>query len=112
MTWESIENAPFADDPFSKKKASLWEQAKQHLPLGTILKGPIYARTVFGIFFDAGVGFPVLMKVTDFDTGQKMIFPDNYPQLNSLVTGELSGFDDENRQIVARRLSTDRTKAQ
>lgn len=68
--WDSIENAPFpfAGDPYSKQNhnGAEWELLKQNLSIGSIISGKIYARVVFGVFYDAGLGFPVRMNITDF----------------------------------------------
>ncbi|MGI4762592.1 MAG: hypothetical protein ACRYF0_17920 [Janthinobacterium lividum] len=71
---------------------------KKEVPLGTILSGSIYARMPFGVFYDAGVGFPVLLQVTEFGK-PGMNFPNDYPELDSAISGRLAGFSDDNRQV-------------
>ena len=108
MTWETIENAPFSDDPFSRQehKAAEWELLKKQLPFGSILTGKIYSRTYFGIFYDAGVGFPARMNVTAFGIIKEggMVFPDDYPALGSEMKGQFNGFDEHHRQLVVIKL--------
>ncbi|MBH8568912.1 DUF433 domain-containing protein [Microvirga sp. STS02] len=42
------------------------------------------------------------MRVTDFGLAKPggMVFPDDYPALESVMQGEVVGFDDSNRQVV------------
>jgi hypothetical protein len=108
MRWESIENPPFLvylPAPPQWPATPAWLHLKQRLPLGTILTGTVFTQAIFGVFFDAGVGFPVRMNITDFgiETEQGMQFPADYPALNSKITGVLGGFDERNRQLVVRK---------
>ncbi|GAA4369887.1 hypothetical protein GCM10023185_43920 [Hymenobacter saemangeumensis] len=99
MPYEIIDNPP-AFTPAEQSDAR-WNEAKQQLPLGTTLSGKIFARAPFGVFYDAGVGFPVLMEILDLDTHNPggLRFPGDYPALNSVISGEVSGFRENNRQI-------------
>ncbi|AMJ66683.1 hypothetical protein AXW84_15535 [Hymenobacter sp. PAMC 26628] len=82
-------------------RADAWELVKQQLLVGTILTGKIYYRAPYGVFFDAGVGFPVLIEVPEFGKPEGgMVFSEDYPALGSLISGEIAGFRDEMRQIV------------
>ena len=101
MAFEIIDNPPFALVSREAHRADEWKQLKQQLLLGTVLSGKIFARAHFGVFFDAGVGFPALMEIGSFIILKEgpTIFPDDYPELNSVMTGEIVGFRDNNRQI-------------
>ena len=78
-----------------------WELLKQQLSIGTVLSGRIFARTIYGIFFDVGMGFPAQMNVTDFGIVKKdgTIFPDDYPALCSEISGRFAGFDDDDQRL-------------
>jgi len=100
MNWKIIDNPPFAESLFTDQKTAAWEALKQQMPLGTKLTGPVYIQAPFGVFYDAGLGFPVLINVTDFGKPEGgMIFPEDYPPLGSSMSGEVRGFDENNRQI-------------
>lgn len=107
MTFEIIANPPFAG-LISREahRADEWNQLKQQLPLGTVLTGEIFARTLFGVLFNSGHGFPVLMRIPDFGIIKPggMIFPDDYPDLGNIISGQLCEFDKRNRQLVVCRL--------
>ncbi|MDQ2772262.1 MAG: hypothetical protein M3Y54_17385 [Bacteroidota bacterium] len=103
--WELSENPPF-EGVILRGNPIIWEQLQNDLPLGAILTGKIFVRTPFGVFFDSGHGFPVLMNVSEFSEGY-MKFPDDYPELDSEISGQLVGFDDSNRQIRVARLGID-----
>ena len=96
------ENPPF-NELVSRgpDRAAEWEALKQRLPLRTTLTGKIFARAPFGVFFDAGLGFPVLIKVHEFCKPKKggVIWPDDYPALGSQIGEQFGWFDDYNRQI-------------
>jgi ribosomal protein S1 len=95
---EVISDHPFSHDFLSGEYTAQWEQLKQQLPIGSLLTGKVWARMPFGVFFDAGVGFPVLLEVIHF--GKKRVhFPDDYPELASQISGRLVGFDKDNRQL-------------
>jgi uncharacterized protein (DUF433 family) len=99
MAFEIIDNPPvFTPADHSDVR---WNEVKQQILLGTSLSGKIFARAHFGVFYDAGVGFPVLMEISSFATNKQggMVFPDDYPALNSIMTGQVVGFRDNNRQI-------------
>jgi hypothetical protein len=100
MNWKVIDNPPFSENLFTDPKTAAWEALKQQLPLGTRLTGTVYIQAPFGVFYDAGLGFPVLINVTDFGkVGGGMQFPDDYPSLGSSMSGGVCGFDENNRQI-------------
>jgi hypothetical protein len=106
MAFEIIDNPPFTLASREAHKAVEWKQLKHQLPLGTVLTGKIFARAHFGVFFDAGVGFPVIMEIDSFIIPKEgpTIFPDDYPELNSIMTGEIVGFRDNNQQIDVGRI--------
>lgn len=100
MNHEIIPDPPFADS-LQSHRADAWKLVKRQLLVGTILTGKIYYRAPYGVFFDAGVGFPVLIEVPEFGKPEGgMIFPEDYPAIGSLISGEIVGFRDETRQIV------------
>jgi ribosomal protein S1 len=102
VNWKILENGPFADGSFQKQshRTPEWEALKQHLPLGSILTGSIFIQAPFGVFFDSGHGFPVLINVTEFGKAEGgMRFPEDYPALGSTISGKLWGFDDGNYQL-------------
>lgn len=107
--WEFAANPPFSlnSSDNTEQARVAWEQVQQQLPAGTMLSGRVFARTHFGVFYDAGVGFPVRINVTDFGKPEGvMVFPEDYPTLNSFMRGEVSGFEDRGegrRQIVTVR---------
>lgn len=103
--WKIVPNPPFANGLFSEQQTATWEALKQQLPLGTLLTGKIYIQAQFGVFYDAGLGFPVLINVPEFGKPEGgMLFPADYPPLGSSMSGEVCGFDENNRQIrVAKR---------
>ncbi|RZK12849.1 MAG: hypothetical protein EOO56_27820 [Hymenobacter sp.] len=106
--WKIVPNPPFAGSLFSEQQTAAWEALKRQLPLGTLLTGKIYIQAQFGVFYDAGLGFPVLINVPEFgkpDGG--MVFPEDYPPLGSMMSGELCGFDEHNRQVRAKRILVD-----
>ncbi|MDJ0366382.1 hypothetical protein QMK33_14585 [Hymenobacter sp. H14-R3] len=98
--WKFALNPPFADGLFSEQQTAAWETLKKQLPLGTILTGKVYIQTQFGVFYNAELGFPVLLRVVEFNVKQgPILFPDDYPALDSVLTGRLVGFDNGNRQL-------------
>jgi len=105
MNWKLIDNPPFAENLFTAQKTAAWEALKQQMPLGTKLTGTVYMQAPFGVFYDAGLGFPVLINVPEFGKPEgEMLFPEDYPPLGTSMSGEVGGFDENNRQIrVAKR---------
>ena len=106
MSWEFVTNPPFDVTSLEgKSKIADWEQLKLRLLPGTILTGKIFARTYFGVFFDAGEGFPVRMNITDFGKPEgNMKWPDDYPSLGSEISGVFNGVDARHYQLVVIRL--------
>lgn len=103
--WRIIPNPPFADGLFSEQQTTAWELLKLHLPAGNVLTGTVYIQAEFGVFYDAGLGFPVLINVTEFGNPEGgVLFPDDYPALGSTISGKVWGFDESNRQIRVGRL--------
>jgi ribosomal protein S1 len=98
MLGEVLPNHPFSHDLFTEEQTAKWEQLKQRLPIGSLLTGKVWARMPFGAFFDAGVGFPVLLEVIYFGK-ERARFPEDYPELASELSGRLAGFDNSNRQL-------------
>ncbi len=90
--WEIVDNPPFQEliDPGAASVA--WELLKATTEMGAVLTGDVFMRAPFGVFFDAGLGFPALMEVTEFD-------PPTLPALGKAVSGRLWGFNDANRQV-------------
>ena len=85
---------------FTDKKTVAWEALKQQLPLGILLTGTVYIQAPFGVFYDAGLGFPVLINVPELSRPEGgLLFPGDYPPLGSMMSGELWGFDERNRQV-------------
>jgi hypothetical protein len=112
MRWKSVENPPFLIDTShvkSEAKIRAWQQLKNELTIGEVITGRVFTQAILGVFFDAGVGFPVRMNITDFgkETVHGMQFPEDYPALNSIITGKRAGFDDGNYQVVVRKLEED-----
>ncbi|MCB2378278.1 hypothetical protein LGH70_11830 [Hymenobacter sp. BT635] len=107
MTWETVDDSPFAVNPFPTREAQVaaWEQLKQQLPIGSILTGRVITRTQYGVFYDAGLVFPVLIEVYDLGTG-RMTFPDDYPALNSIISGRLVWFRDFEHQLQVSSIPT------
>jgi hypothetical protein len=68
-----------------------WEALKLRLPLGSTIIGKVVHQALFGVFIDAGLGFPVLMHHGSF-VNRTMRFPDDYPPLHSELVGQLLGF--------------------
>jgi hypothetical protein len=98
--WKIIPNPPFAGGLFSEQQTAAWEALKEQLPLGTILTGKVYIQAQFGVFYDTGLGFPVLINVPEFGKPEGgMTFPDDYPALESTMSGYLAQFDDCTRQL-------------
>jgi hypothetical protein len=106
QSWEFSANPPFDVTSFEAKgDATNWELLKHQLFLGTILSGKIFARTYFGVFFDAGQGFPVRMNITDFGQPEgNMKWPDDYPALDTEISGVFNAFDEHHYQLVVIRL--------
>jgi len=106
MTWDFSTDPPFNVASLEARGEIIdWELLKHRLLLDTILTGKIFARTHFGLFFDAGQGFPVRMNITDFGKPEgNMKWPDDYPALDSEISGQFNGFDDIHRQLVVIRL--------
>jgi len=105
----SIENPPFLiDGPRvqSEAKSHAWQQVKQELAIGQVLTGKVFTQVIFGVFFDAGIGFPVRMNITDFgiETVEGLRFPEDYPALQSSISGKLAGFDESHHQLVVQKL--------
>ena len=98
MLGEVLPDYPFSHDFLSEEYTARWEQLKQQLPIGSLLTGKVCARMPFGVFFDSGVGFPVLLKVIHFGI-ERVRFPEDYPELESVITGQLAGFAEDNRQL-------------
>jgi hypothetical protein len=106
-----IDNPPFVlEGPQgqSAAEAHAWHHAKQALTIGQVLTGQVFAQAVFGVFFDAGLAFPVRMNITDFGIGlvrnKGVRFPNDYPALQSRISGKLAGFDEIHHQFVVQHL--------
>ncbi|WP_156176146.1 hypothetical protein [Hymenobacter terrenus] len=67
-----------------------WEALKQRLPVGSVITGKVVYQAPFGVFIDAGLGFPVLMHHGWFACGTR--FPDDYPPLHSKLVGQVLDF--------------------
>ncbi|MDO7847155.1 hypothetical protein Q5H92_12355 [Hymenobacter sp. M29] len=106
MRLEIIDYPPFRGGICGEaSKTDEWNRLKQELPFGTVLSGNIFARTLFGVFFDSGHGFPVRMDITDFGKPEgNMKWPDDYPALGSEIKGVFNWFEDSHRQLVVIRM--------
>lgn len=93
MKPEETEDAYYEGGMFFKPGFGIdeWEALQQRLPIGSLITGKVVHQALFGVFIDAGLGFPVLMHQGSF-VNRRMRFPDDYPPLNSELTGELLGF--------------------
>ncbi|RYE90819.1 MAG: hypothetical protein EOO37_01995 [Cytophagaceae bacterium] len=98
LNWEISDHYPFSEDLFSPENTVQWELLKNSLALETVLTGAVYIKAPFGVFFDAGVGFPVLLEVIHFGK-ERAAFPEDYPELSSEISGRLVGFAEGNRQL-------------
>jgi hypothetical protein len=99
LGWESADNPSFGNWPDDTTATAAWKQLKQQLPVGSGFTGKVVVRTRFGVFLDAGIGFPVLMEATEFDTPETPAA--STPALNTMVSGEVWGFGDRNHQVYA-----------
>jgi len=92
MSPETTEDAYHEGGMFFKPGFGVdeWDALKQHLPIGSIITGKVVRQFPFGVFVDAGLGFPVLMHHGSFARGTR--FPDDYPPLDSELAGQLLGF--------------------
>ena len=85
-----------------------WEALKLQLSTDTVITGKVVYQAPFGVFIDANLGFHILLLVAEFnDKGQALIFPDDFPALNSAMSGQFAGFNEINRQIIIARPSTE-----
>ena len=68
---------------------------------GDVLSGKVVHQVPFGVFFDAGLGFQVLLEVFEFSNSNKAryTFPEDYPPVGSQVEGRLTVVTDESRQV-------------
>lgn len=110
MEPEETEGANYEGDTFFKPGFGVdeWEALKLQLSIDTIITGKVVHQAPFGVFIDANLGFHVLMFVAEFnDKGQALIFPDDFPALNSALSGQFAGFNEINRQIIVARPSTE-----
>jgi ribosomal protein S1 len=84
-----------------------WDALKQRLRIGSVITGKVIYQARFGVFVDAGLGFPALMRVTEFGVIKPggLAFPDDYPALGSAISGQFCGFDERNRQLDICRLN-------
>jgi ribosomal protein S1 len=98
MLGEVLPYHPFSHDLFTEEQTVKWEQLKQQLPIGSLLTGKVWARMPFGVFFDAGVGFPILLEIIHFGR-ERVLFPEDFPELASEINGRLVGFSEHNRQL-------------
>ena len=65
------------------------------------MSGNIFARIIYGVLFDAGLGFAVRMNVTDFGAiAEGRNYPHDYPKLGSEISGRFAGFDELDHQLV------------
>jgi len=112
LDWETVEDLPTNPFATQEEQAAAWEQLKQRLPLGRVLTGRVVIRTPFGVFYDAGQQFPVLINVPEFQKPEGyMVFPNDYPALNSEMSGILVAFDDICYQLRVINSSTRLTEA-
>jgi ribosomal protein S1 len=83
-----------------------WEALKQRLPVSSIITGKVVHQAPFGVFIDAGLGFPVLMRVAEFRVikPSSLAFSDDYPALGEAISGQFCGFNERNRQLDICRL--------
>ena len=78
--------------------AAEWEALKQRLPIGSIISGKVAHQARFGVFIDTDLGFPALAEIPSFGF-RGIRFPEDYPGLLSSISGKISGFNEDNRQI-------------
>ncbi|MDO7852665.1 hypothetical protein [Hymenobacter convexus] len=108
MQPEEIEDAYYEGGMFFKPGFGVdeWETLKQRLPIGSIITGKVVHQAPFGVFIDAGLGFMVLMRVIEFGLIKPngLVFPDDYPAIGSVISGQFCGFNKGNRQIDVCRL--------
>jgi hypothetical protein len=107
MDFEIIDNPPFDSLTSSEAhRVAEWNQLKQELPLGTVLTGRVFARAIYGVFFDSGHGFPVLVRVLDFGRPEGHTqWPEDYPTLGSRISGLYCGVNEGGRQLIVRLLT-------
>jgi ribosomal protein S1 len=100
MEPEATEYAYYEGGRFFKPGFGIdeWEALKQRFPVGSIITGKVVHQAVFGVFVDAGLGFPFLMHHGSF--AQDTRFPDDYPPLHSELAGRILGFHDGSREII------------
>ncbi|MDO7876985.1 DUF433 domain-containing protein [Hymenobacter sp. ASUV-10] len=101
LNWRFSDDVPFngPSSETSAERAIRWEGLKQQVSPGTPVSGRVFIQAPFGVFFDAGLGFSLLLEILDFGF-PGIIFPDDYPALDSIITGEVAGFRDDNKQIA------------
>lgn len=89
------------NEPFSREATEAWERLKKTYKPGDLLSGRVIRQKPYGVFFDAGLGFLVLLEAAEFQnasSNQSSSLAD-YPPVGSIVSGRLTDFTDRNRQV-------------
>ena len=100
------------DDPLSDEATEAWDRLKRKYKRGDVLSGKVVRQAPFGVFFDAGLDFLVLLEVIEFENPNQepFTFPDDYPRAGSEVEGRLTDFTDHNRQVRVTQRFEERAK--
>ena len=81
-----------------------WQRVKLEHPVQSMLTGRVVARFPFGVFLDAGIGFPILLLTTEMSNLTPEEYRTVYLQGKCCVIGEemsgrIAGFNDNSHQI-------------
>ena len=75
-----------------------WEEFKNSLEVGALIKGTITKHEPYGVFVSIGYEYDGLIQVTDFkDDG--IMTPEEYPIIGDQILAKILGFKDQGRQV-------------
>lgn len=86
-----------------------WEELEKSHPIGTPIKGTVLRREAYGVWVDAGLGFPTLLEVRLFVDADMPLELDDYPSPGSTIEARIVGFKEREKQIYLTQQPDTRT---
>ncbi len=80
---------------FSPELLVQWNGYKRTHPIGTIVKGTVVSRDVYGCYIDLGVPFRALLLVPYFKPEGSKQFPEDYPKLEEELDLKIEKYSDD-----------------
>jgi len=75
-----------------------WEDLKNKIKVGTLLKGIVVEHKPYGIYLDIGYNYRGLIQITDFKDYEIMTV-DEYPNKGDEIEAVVLGFKEHGQQV-------------